>query len=191
MYMLLSKCNQLTEKGFKMYLPVYMRYVSDVKKTPVMGTIMTSVIHPTPFFGIGMKSSGDREVTVRCEFFPYHCRNDNFGYKIKAVPYTEELQHKYGVGETYYTSDFENLMGDDMDYSIDGYTTDIIDRLRSVKRSFKDVTDNTHNPYEEGSLEHFYMNELIEEKVKDDLYNEKLEQYYKDHPEDREASAFM
>lgn len=173
-----------------MFLQVYMRYVRDVKKSPVMGTISTSVIHPTPFFGIGVKCSNDKKVKVRCEFFPHMCIKDDFNYKIKAVPYTETLQEQYGSGETFYTSDFENLMDDDMDYSIEGYEKDIIDRLRSVKRSFKNHTDKTHNPYEEGSMEYFYMNELIEEKIANDLYNEKHKQFYKDHPEYQEAEAY-
>lgn len=156
-----------------------------------MGTILTSRIHALPFRGFGMKMSDDKKEKVVCTFSAYNCTNDNFGYKIKAVPHTEELQRMYGVGETYYTMDFESLMESIPEFSIEGYTPEIEKKMRSVYRGFHDAEDKTNNSYEEGSLEHFYMSELIEQKKKDDEYAARMAAYYDANPDDLEASAYI
>ncbi|AXH72647.1 MAG: hypothetical protein [Caudoviricetes sp.] len=156
-----------------MSLAVFFRWTSKVQNKKITGTILTTPIISTPFLGIGFKSSSDKEEIVECEFHSHNGINDNFEYKIKAVPLTEELKYRYGTGETYYTGDFSSLVADNIGFSINGYTSEIKKSLRDIISNFRkgNISENT---YEEGSIQHFYLNELIEEKIKDDEYKSRL-----------------
>ena len=168
-----------------MSLETFFLWTRDIQKKKIFGTILTTRIHAVPLLGIGLKSSSDKREVVKCEISSYHSHNDNFGYKIKAVPYTEELQLMYGAGETYYTSDFSSLMEADIGFSIEGYTPQLKSEMRSICSRFRDGTLTT-NEFEEGSLEHFYLNELIKDKREDDEYEARVAEANKGRTESPE-----
>lgn len=151
-----------------MRLDTFCRWMRDASKEKIIGTILTRKMTYIPALGMGMVSSSDPEDIVKCEISSYRCTNNDFSYKIVATPLTDEDKMIYGQ-KTYYTSDFESLMSSLPEFTIEGFTPELIDRMGMLKAKFRKEGLSMKNDYPKDSIENFYLNELITNKREDDV----------------------